>query len=119
MIRLRGTGWKLQRDQRRCFTSNFVLDETITLLARRTTYKFAAERARKLLASTSLIVLRPDQGDEESALNIFKKHADQGVSFTDCTSVVLMKRQNTKCAFSFDRHFLIAGFEVEPQSDTA
>ena len=97
-----------------CFTSNFVLDETITLLARRSTYQFAAERARNLFKSTSLLILRSDENAEVAALELFQKYADQSVSFTDCVSFVLMEKQNIKCAFSFDRHFAIAGFEVEP-----
>jgi len=107
--------WKtLRKDRRQCFTSNFVLDETITLLARRSTYQFAAERGRNLYESASLSVLRPDENDEFAALELFQKYADKRVSFTDCVSFVLMKKQNIKCAFSFDRHFTIAGFEVEP-----
>lgn len=107
--------WRtLQDDRRRCFTSNFVLDETITLLARRSTYQFAAQRARNLFESTRLTILRPDENDELAALERFQKYADHGVSFTDCVSFVLMERQNIKSAFSFDRHFTIPGFDVEP-----
>jgi len=107
--------WRtLQNDRRPCFTSNFVFDETITLLARRSTYQFAAERARRLFESKSLSILRPDENDELAALELFQKYADQCVSFTDCVSFVLMKNQNIKCAFSFDRHFTIAGFDIEP-----
>ena len=91
-----------------------MLDETITLLARRSTYQFAAERARSLFESTSLAILRPDEDDELAALELFQKLADQSVSFTDCVSFVLMQKQRIKCAFSFDRHFSIAGFDVEP-----
>jgi len=104
----------LRNDRRRCFTSNFVLDETITLLARRSTYQFAAERARNLLESTSLAILRPNRNDEFVALKLFEKYADQSVSYTDCVSFALMERENIKRAFSFDRHSRIAGFEVEP-----
>lgn len=104
----------LRNDSRRCFTSSFVLDETITLLARRSTYHFAAERARNLLESKSLSILRPDKDDELAALELFQKYADQSVSFTDCVSFVLMEKQHIKCAFSFDRHFAVAGFDVEP-----
>ena len=104
----------LQNDRRQCFTSNFVLDETITLLARRSTYDFAAERARNLFESTLLSILRPDKNDELAALELFQKYADQSASFTDCISFVLMEKQNVKCAFSFDRPFAIAGFDVEP-----
>jgi len=46
--------WRTPRnDRRRCFTSSLVLDEMITLLARRSTYQFAAERSRNLLESKS------------------------------------------------------------------
>ena len=97
-----------------CSTSNFVLDETITLLARRTAYPFAAERARHLFASKWLSILRPGRDDELLALELFQKYADQRISFTDCVSFVLMKKQGIKKAFSFDRHFALAGFEIEP-----
>jgi len=106
--------WRMLRnDQRQCFTSNFVLDETFTLLARRSTYEFAAERARKLFESISLSILRPDENDELAALELFQRYADQSVSFTDCVSFVLMKKRNIQCAFSFDHHFTIAGFDIE------
>jgi len=104
----------LRNDRRRCFISNFVLDETITLLARRSTYQFAAERVRNLFESTSLTILRPNRNDEFVAPELFEKYADQSVSYTDCVSFALMERENIKRAFSFDRHFRIAGFEVEP-----
>jgi len=61
-----------------------VLDETITLLGRRTTYEFAAARAQSLFGSSLLFILRPDENDELAALELFKKFADQSVSFTDC-----------------------------------
>jgi uncharacterized protein len=109
------TQWrKVQSERLRCFTSNFVMDETITLLARRSSHEFAAERAKNLMESASLVILRPTEIEERAALEWFRKYADQNVSFTDCVSFVLMKRQEIKLAFSFDRHFLMAGFEVEP-----
>lgn len=45
---------------------------------------------------------------------LLQKYADQGVSFTDCVSFVLMQKGDIRRVFSFDRHFRIAGFEVEP-----
>ena len=97
-----------------CYTSNFVLDETFTLLGRQSSYAFAAERARALLASKALTILRPDGEDEIAALDLFARFADQEVSFTDCISFVLMRRYRLSRAFTFDRHFLAAGFEVLP-----
>lgn len=96
----------------RRFTSNFVLDETFTLLARRAGYTFAAQRARNILDSAALHILRPDAADERQALELFEKFADQRASFTDCVSFALMRRHGIGRAFSFDRHFVDAGFEL-------
>ena len=107
--------WKtLVRRNWKCYTSNFVLDETFTLLARRSSYSFAAERARTLYSSKALEILRPTSEDEHDALLRFEKYADQEVSFTDCISFVLMKRRRLGRAFAFDRHFKDAGFEQWP-----
>lgn len=105
---------ELRASEWRCFTSNFVLDETFTFLARRTSYEFAAERARSLLTSSVLEILRPDHEAEVEALRIFEKFADQQVSFTDCVSFALMRSRRIDRAFSFDRHFALAGFELWP-----
>lgn len=106
-------GWqRIQEERTRCLTSNFVIDETLTLLARRTSYTFAANRAEAIYSSNVLEILRPDVNDELLALELFQKFADQHVSFTDCISFALMQKLNVKLAFSFDRHFLLAGFEL-------
>ncbi len=94
------------------FTSNHVLDETLTLLARRAGYRFAAERAENIYASDALEILYSTRDDETSAIALFGKYADQRVSFTDCVSFVLMKRYRIPAAFTFDRHFAHAGFRM-------
>ena len=106
---------KLGRERLRCFTSNFVLDETFTLLARRSTYAFAADRAHNLLHARALTILRSDLEHEQAAVELFQKYADQDVSFTDCISFVLMQKYHLGQAFTFDRHFAYAGFSVEPE----
>ena len=92
-------------------TSNFVLDETLTLLGRVAGYPFASERARAIYGAESLSILRPGRAEEIEALDYFEKYADQKVSFTDCISFVLMRRKKIKWAFTFDQHFIRAGFE--------
>ncbi len=105
---------KLEQDNERCLTSNFVLDETFTLLGRWANFDFAVQRARNIYASEALVILRPDQQDELKALDYFGKYADQNVSFTDCISFALMKREKIPRVFSFDRHFKLAGFILLP-----
>jgi hypothetical protein len=58
--------------------------------------------------------LRSDAEDGLAALDLFARFADQKVGFTDCASFALMRRHRLSRAFTFDRHFLAAGFEVFP-----
>lgn len=97
-----------------CFTSNFVVSETLTLLARRTTYEFAAARARSIYASDNVHILRPDAPDEITAVQHFEKYSDQQMSFCDCVSFALMRRIGISDAFAFDKHFHTAGFQTLP-----
>ena len=107
------TRWsEIARGGMQCFTSNFVLDETFTLLARRAGYPFAAERARRLYAARVMTIVRPGHDDEQEALVDFEKFADQKVSFTDCVSFVLMRKNKLQRVFSFDHHFRLAGYEL-------
>jgi predicted nucleic acid-binding protein len=94
-----------------CVTSNFILDETFTLLARKAGYEFALQRAKNIYASQALKIIRPEEKEELSALDFFNKYADQAVSYTDCISFAIMKREKISRAFSFDRHFQLTGFK--------
>jgi uncharacterized protein len=96
------------------YTSNHVVDESITLLGRRASYEFAADRAESIFQSTVLEILYADRDDEMVALELFRKYADQKVSFTDCISFALMKRYGIETVFSFDRHFRLAGWKTIP-----
>jgi predicted nucleic acid-binding protein len=97
-----------------CVTTNHVVDETLTLLARRTSYSFAAARGATLFTSAALVILRPGLEEELAALTLFEKYADQRVSFTDCLSLVTIQRRGLTRAFAFDGHFRLAGVSVWP-----
>jgi len=95
-------------------TSNFVLDEVLTLLGRRAGHQFAAQRAKNIYASKTLTIVRPDHEDELKALEYYVKYADQRISFIDAISFTLMRKEKIKRVFTFDRHFQLAGFRVWP-----
>jgi predicted nucleic acid-binding protein len=103
-----------RRKPTKVFTSHDVIDETLTLLARRADYAFAAERGRRLFDSDTLEILHADAATERAAIGLFEKFADQRVSFTDCLSFALMRARDVRRAFSFDRHFAAAGFDLWP-----
>lgn len=104
---------ELEERGHRLLSSDHVLDESVTLMARRTTYAFAADWGRDALES-GIEWLNADDGDWKKALMLMRKFADQGVSVTDCLSAVLMKRAGLKRVFGFDRHFEAMGFRVYP-----
>jgi uncharacterized protein len=102
----------LEQKPSRLFTSNFVLDEAITLLSRRAGAPFAAARARAWYGSAALEILRPAADDERLAIELLEKYGDQRASYTDCVSFVLMRKRRIRRAFSFDADFAAAGFEL-------
>ena len=102
---------RILQEKKICVTSNFVLNETFTLLSRRISYSAAVERARAIYLSQRLTVLRPTEEDEMGSLTLMEKYADQEIGFTDCVSFVLMRKKRIQTVFTFDRHFTLAGFE--------
>lgn len=105
-------GWqRLAEVSQLLYTSEHCVDETATLLARRTNYAFASAWGADLLAS-GITILQTEPDDWKDAFRVMRKFADQGVSFTDCLSFGLMKRHRIRSVFGFDHHFTAAGFKV-------
>lgn len=108
------TFWReIARDRPRLYSSEHVLDETATLLARRTSYAWAAQWGHDVL-SASIEWLPSESQDLLDAFGLMKKFADQAVSFTDSLSFVLMKKAGLRDVFGFDGHFSAAGFRLWP-----
>ena len=93
-------------------TSNHVVDELATSLGRLAGFRYAADCVADLCASPTIDILASTREDELAALGWMRKYADQRISFTDCVSFALMRRHRIRAAFTFDRHFKLAGFEV-------
>lgn len=91
-------------------TSDYVIDETLTLLRSRGRNQ-AALRAGEALFGSKLLrleYLRP--ADIDKAWRIFAGFRDKAWSFTDCTSYVVMQRLGITEAAAFDEHFRQFGF---------
>jgi uncharacterized protein len=93
-------------------TSDYILDESITVIRYRVSHRAAVVFGDALMSSA--IVTVADVTDEErfNAWEMFKKYGDKELSFTDCTSFVLMKKLGLQRAFTFDDHFRQLGFEL-------
>lgn len=103
---------KLADSGLKILTSVFVINETVTLMARRLSYPFAVETARNIFSSKEIEILRPDEELETESLLLFEKYADSEITFTDALSAALMRRHKIKRVFGFDRHFTQMGFEL-------
>ena len=86
-------------------TSDYVVDETLTLLRARGENARAIAFGRRMMAGRTVRVLRIEDQDFADAWNIFHGFQDKEWSFTDCTSRVVMQRLGIQYAFTFDDHF--------------
>ena len=94
----------------RLFVSDYIFNETVTLVRIRIVHAHAIELAESLLHSKVVNFLEVDKVIREKAWQIFKKYADQDFSFTDCSSFVLMQMHGIKKVLAFDRHFIQMDF---------
>ncbi len=95
-------------------TSDYVLDEVITLLNMRKDSEAATGFAGKVFRSRSVSVVWIDRQVFEEALKMLKERADRKWSFTDCTSFIIMSQLRVQEAFAYDRNFEQAGFTRLP-----
>ena len=95
-------------------TTDYVLDEALTLLRSRRDLASATTFIDKIKKSKSVRVFWIDEGLFEKALVIFQKSDHKSWSFTDCTSFALMRELSISEAFTFDGHFREAGLVSYP-----
>ena len=95
-------------------TSDYVLDETLTLLRSRRALSDAVTFIAKIRKSKSIRIFWVGDNVFDKALDIFRKRRDAAWSFTDCTSFALMNDLSITEAFTFDGQFEQAGFQKLP-----
>ncbi len=95
-------------------TTDYVIDETLTLIRVRLTLAAAEAWWAQLEGSSRLRWEWIGMARAERARDVFFRHRDKSYSFTDCTSFVVMKELKLKQALTTDRHFRQMGFEVVP-----
>ncbi len=96
-------------------TTDYVVDELLTLLKANDEFKRAIRLGRSLFGQRLTRLLRITDEDLKQAWEVFQKFQDKEWSFTDCVSKVVIERLGIKVAFSFDHHFRQFGtVEVVP-----
>lgn len=101
---------RLARKKTPLLTTDYVVDETATLLMVRGATRALDAFFGMLDESSALTVsmIGPDRFTQ--ARDYFLKHRDQQYSFTDVTSFIVMRELRLKDAFTHDDHFEKAGF---------
>jgi predicted nucleic acid-binding protein len=95
------------------FATDYVFDETVTVIeCVLGKHDLAIEVGEALRTSSRTMMLHVDEPTLEASWKLFRIMRD--VSFTDCTSFVLMRTLGLQAAFTFDRHFKRAGFKTIP-----
>lgn len=96
-------------------TSNYVFDELMTLLTARGQKALSITFGEQLRAGTMTGYHFLTASEEEKAWEIYQKFRDHPLSFTDCTTLALLREHRASGLVSFDATLLkVAGhFEKE------
>lgn len=95
-------------------TTNFVADETLTLLRSHLGWSAAHAFGERLRAGRLGQHIRIMPTDEEAAWDIFVRYRDHAFSFTDCTSFAVMRRLSLDTAITLDSDFRSFGVRCLP-----
>ena len=98
----------------RLLTSNFVVDETLTLVRYRLGWAIAQQLGEQLRSGALARLERISPRDEDSAWTIFSTYSDQSFSFTDCTSFALCKRLELSTCIAIDNDLRSFGLHCLP-----
>ena len=86
-------------------TTDYVIDETLTLLRVRGERTRALQLGAKFFHHGLAEIHKITATELLLSWEAFKQFDDKGWSFTDCTSKVVMEQLGVTMAFAFDHHF--------------
>ena len=86
-------------------TTDYVVDETLTLLRARSRSRKAVELGAAFFSDRIASVYKLTEADLNATWAVFSKFADKDWSFTDCSSKVVMEKLRIGTALSLDKHF--------------
>ena len=98
------------KGRRRFLTTDYVLDETITLLKMRGHGHLIEEFTSITLRSQACRVEWMDPKRFDAVHGFFVQHGDHDYSFTDCFSFYVMRQSKLREALTKDEHFKEAGY---------
>jgi predicted nucleic acid-binding protein len=101
---------ELSRRKREFLTTDYIIDETTTLLLVRHSHAAAVDFLKTTLESKSLRLEWIDSERFHAAAELFRRYDDKEWSFTDSVSFAVMHELKIQDSFTTDHHFRQAGF---------
>jgi uncharacterized protein len=99
------------------YTSDYVLDELITLLFRRERFEEATRYVEGIFAAAALGHIQVERVTAErfaNTWNLRKRFQDKGaISFTDLSSMLIMQERGIQQILTEDKHFLHVGMNFK------
>ena len=95
----------LEENKEPLFTTNYIVDETLTLLRARGENQKALEVGNLFFRGLLADVYHLSKDDVLQTWEIFRKFSDKDLSFTDCSCKFICEKFGITQAFSFDKHF--------------
>jgi uncharacterized protein len=93
-------------------SNDYILDETVTLVRRRTgRHDLAVQVADLIMRSRDISFTYVLKDDIQHAVDEYKKCSDKDLSFTDWISVCYIRKMGLKMIIAFDEHFDKVGIE--------
>jgi predicted nucleic acid-binding protein len=96
-------------------TTSYVFDEVVTYFNSRNHHAKAVQIGDRLLLSSSVQFTHVDEVLFYLGWEYFRQHQDKRYSLTDSISFVVMQQHSIQIAYTFDHHFVQAGFQKEPE----
>jgi uncharacterized protein len=98
----------------RLVVTSYVFDECMTVMKTRFGSQAAVAFGERLRGSSFCQLLHLTVDDETATWQVFTRYADKDWSYTDCSSLAVMRRLGIEEALATDVHFRQMGVTVLP-----
>ena len=105
---------RMMKERQPFVTTNLVIAEAHALILRYGGYRIAMRFLASVRPAPRLVKAFADEALEAEAVSILTRYADQDFSLADAVSFAVMRQRGIEEAFTFNSHFLTAGFVVLP-----
>lgn len=94
------------------YTSDYIIDETVTLTMTRGNHAQSVQVGKALFESAIVKIVHVAPDYLKGSWELYQKYKDKRLSFTDVTTLTITKALNIKKIFSFDRELQRAGADL-------